>query len=56
MKNVVFEDRSEELNVMPIEEIIKFDIIISGYYDAFTELKNTVTKYYDGSLPSIDEF
>ena len=34
----------------------KFDIIISGYYDAFTEFKNTVTKYYDGSQPSIDDF
>ena len=34
----------------------EFDIIISGYYDAFTELKNTVTKYYDGSQPSIDDF
>ena len=33
----------------------EFDIIISGYYDAFTELKNTVTKYYDGSLLLIDE-
>ena len=34
----------------------KFDIIISDYYDAFTEFKNTVTKYYDGSQPSIDDF
>lgn len=34
----------------------EFDIIISGYYDAFTEFKNTVTKYYDGSQPSIDDF
>ena len=34
----------------------KFDLIIFGYYDAFTEFKNTVTKYYDGSQPSIDDF
>ena len=58
MKNVVFEDRSEKLNVMPIEEIItKVSAACKKCgADAFTELKNTVTKYYDGSLPSIDEF
>ena len=31
-----------------------FQEIISNYYDAFDGLKDVITKFYDGSLPSID--
>lgn len=33
-----------------------FQEIISNYYDAFDGLKDAITKFYDGSLPSIDSF
>ena len=33
-----------------------FRAIISNYYDAFDGLKDAITKFYDGSLPSIDSF
>ena len=33
-----------------------FQEIISNYYDAFDGLNDVITKFYDGSLPSIDSF
>lgn len=33
-----------------------FRAIISNYYDAFDGLKDAITKFYDGSLLSIDGF
>ena len=34
----------------------KFDVIISDYYDAFTCLKDTIAKYYDDNVLSMDSF
>ena len=34
----------------------KFSVIISGYYNAFENLKIMIEKYYDGSLISMDSF
>lgn len=34
----------------------KFDAIISDYYDAFTCLKDTIAKYYDDNVLSMDSF
>ena len=33
-----------------------FQEIISNYYDDFAGLNDVITKFYDGSLPSIDSF